>query len=92
MLQPVADREIEITQALLEKVLVYDEAMTTACDVCAELDCLLAFAQASRANNYVRPTLTEENVIDIRHGRYDTHPLQLFARLIFPADMLCRSL
>ena len=69
MAQTFTDREIEITQALLEKVLVYDEAMTVACDVCAELDCLLAFAQASRAFNYVRPTLIEENVIDIRQGR-----------------------
>ncbi|KAF7798450.1 hypothetical protein EIP86_009671 [Pleurotus ostreatoroseus] len=69
------DREIEITQALLEKVLLYDDAMTTACDICAELDCLLSFAQASRAYDYRRPVLSEENVIDIRQGR---HPLQEF--------------
>ncbi|KAJ3525628.1 hypothetical protein NM688_g8376 [Phlebia brevispora] len=69
----IVDREIEITQALLEKVLVYDEAMTLACDICAELDCLLSFAQASRTYDYHRPVMSEENIIDIRQGR---HPLQ----------------
>lgn len=71
----IVDREIEIVQSLLEKILVYDEEMTHACDVCAELDCLLSFAEASRACNYVRPQMTEENVLDIKQGR---HPLQEF--------------
>lgn len=48
---------------------MYDEEMTHACDVCAELDCLLSFAEASRACNYVRPQMTEENVLDIKQGR-----------------------
>lgn len=64
-----ADHEIEITQALLEKILVYDKAMTLACDICAELDCLLSFAQASRSYDYRRPVMSEENIIDIRQGR-----------------------
>jgi len=60
-------------QSLLEQILVHDEAMGHACDVCAELDCLLSFAEASRAYNYVRPRMSEENIIDIKRGR---HPLQ----------------
>ena len=65
----IVDRELEIVQGLLEDVLTLSEAMLEACEVCAELDCLLSFAQASRMNNYVRPDMVEENVIDIVQGR-----------------------
>ncbi|KAI0947282.1 hypothetical protein AcV7_009742 [Taiwanofungus camphoratus] len=69
----IVDREIEIVQSLQDKVLVYDKAMGHACDVCAELDCLLSFAEAARAGDYRRPRMVEENIIDIKQGR---HPLQ----------------
>lgn len=63
------DREIEIVQALQEKILGYDDIIGRACDVCAELDCLLSFAMAARSYDYRRPYMTEENVIDIKQGR-----------------------
>ncbi|TFK52577.1 hypothetical protein OE88DRAFT_1712112 [Heliocybe sulcata] len=69
----IVDREIEIVQALLEKILAHYDVMAKACDTCAELDCLLSFAQASRAFDYRRPRMTEDNIIDIKQGR---HPLQ----------------
>jgi len=64
-----ADREIEIIQELLERILVFSEGMRHTCDVCAELDCLLAFAEASRAYNYCRPHMTVDPIIDIDQGR-----------------------
>ncbi|KAG2033757.1 muts domain V-domain-containing protein [Suillus americanus] len=69
----IVDREIEIVQELLERILVCSEGMRHTCDVCAELDCLLAFAEASRAYNYCRPQMSEDPIIDIDQGR---HPLQ----------------
>ncbi|KIJ64516.1 hypothetical protein HYDPIDRAFT_40260 [Hydnomerulius pinastri MD-312] len=69
----IVDREIEIIQELLDKILVCDQAMGNACDVCAEFDCLLSFAEAARAFNYRRPQMVEEPIIDIVQGR---HPLQ----------------
>ncbi|EEB95039.1 hypothetical protein MPER_06053 [Moniliophthora perniciosa FA553] len=69
----IVDREIEIIQELLEEMLVHDNAIAHACDVCAELDCLLAFAEVSRTHEYRRPVMVEDNVIDIVQGR---HPLQ----------------
>lgn len=63
------DREIEIIQALQEKILVYDDIIGHACDVCAELDCLLSFAVAAHSYDYRRPYMIEENVIDIKQGR-----------------------
>jgi DNA mismatch repair protein MSH5 len=64
------DREIEIIQELQSRILVYDEAMGHACDVCAELDVLLSFAEVSRAYDYRRPRMVDESVIDIIGGRY----------------------
>ncbi|KZT11913.1 uncharacterized protein LAESUDRAFT_670086 [Laetiporus sulphureus 93-53] len=69
----IVDREIEIVQSLLEKILVFKEVVSHVCDACAELDCLLSFAEASRACNYNRPHMVDDNIIDIRQGR---HPLQ----------------
>lgn len=60
---------------------MYNEAMGEACDVCAELDCLISFAEASRAYDYRRPCMVEDNVIEIAQGRcvhfhiYSSHGL-----------------
>jgi DNA mismatch repair protein MSH5 len=67
---PFIDREIEIIQELQSRILVYDKAMGHACDVCAELDVLLSFAEASRAHDYRRHQMVDESVIDIIGGRY----------------------
>ncbi|KAL0961433.1 hypothetical protein HGRIS_006378 [Hohenbuehelia grisea] len=69
----IIDREIEILQELLERVLTYTDVVITACDVCAELDCLLAFASASRAYDYRRPCMVEANTIHIIQGRHPLH-------------------
>ncbi|KAH7919581.1 hypothetical protein BV22DRAFT_1108014 [Leucogyrophana mollusca] len=69
----IVDREIEIVQELLDKILFHDQSMSNACDVCAELDCLLSLADVSRGFNYRRPRMVEDPVIEIIQGR---HPLQ----------------
>ncbi|KAG6814232.1 hypothetical protein H0H92_015347 [Tricholoma furcatifolium] len=69
----IVDREIEIIQCLLDDILMHDAAIGQACDICAELDCLLSFTEASHAYNYRRPIMVEDNIIDIYQGR---HPLQ----------------
>ncbi|KAF8895319.1 DNA mismatch repair protein MutS [Infundibulicybe gibba] len=69
----IVDREIEIIQDLLLEILLSDEVMGATCDACAELDCLLSFAEVSRLNEYRRPVMVEQNIIHILRGR---HPLQ----------------
>lgn len=70
------DREIEIIQALLERtILPFADAICRACEVCAELDVLLAFADAATSYGYVRPDMREAwedggGDIRIRNGRY----------------------
>jgi DNA mismatch repair protein MSH5 len=49
---------------------VHSDAMAQACDVCAELDCLLSFSEASRAYEYRRPQMVGHNIVDIQQGRY----------------------
>lgn len=63
------DLEIEILQELLNEVLVSDEAIASACDVAAELDCLLSFAEASRLYTFRRPEMIDENYVEIIQGR-----------------------
>lgn len=67
----IVDKEIEIVQVLLDEISIHFEAMISACDICAELDCLLSFADTSRAYDYHRPFMVEDNIIDISQGRYD---------------------
>ncbi|KAJ7016657.1 DNA mismatch repair protein MutS [Mycena alexandri] len=69
----IVDREIEIVQELLEEIVGHFPAMAAACDISAELDVLLSFADASRAFEYQRPDMVDDNIIDIKQGR---HPLQ----------------
>lgn len=65
----IVDRELEIVQELLEEVMKYDEAIRTACYVCAELDCLLSFAAASRQYDYRRPEMVQDNILKVIQGR-----------------------
>ena len=66
----IVDKEIEIIQALQENILTFKDTIAKACDICAELDCLLAFAESSRAYNLRRPTMVEDSVTVIKQGRY----------------------
>ncbi|KAF8798995.1 hypothetical protein BYT27DRAFT_7177307 [Phlegmacium glaucopus] len=69
----IVDKELEIVQELLEEVLKCDEAIRTACDVCAELDCLLSFAAASRQYDYRRPEMVQDNILKVIQGRHPLH-------------------
>lgn len=66
----IVDKEIEIVQELLEEVLPYDKMIGSVCDICAELDCLLSFAEASKNYNYKQPDMVEDNIIEIIGGRF----------------------
>lgn len=44
----------------------------------ARLDCLLAFANVAKENNYIRPVVEDSEVIDIRQGRHPVIEKQIF--------------
>ncbi|GAA5820731.1 hypothetical protein JCM3770_005267 [Rhodotorula araucariae] len=68
----ISDKEIEIVHALVAHVLKLRDQLLGLADVLAELDCLVAFADASRLYDWRRPTMAEEPVCKILKGR---HPL-----------------
>ncbi|PWW76611.1 hypothetical protein C7212DRAFT_357556 [Tuber magnatum] len=69
----VCDREIELVHAMKCRVLQHDSALVSCATVCAELDCLLAMAEAAERYKFTRPVIVTDNVINIKGGR---HPLQ----------------
>lgn len=51
------------------RVLEHATMLTEYATVCAELDCLLALAEAADKYKYTRPTMSDENTIQIVKGR-----------------------
>ncbi|KND00198.1 MutS family protein MSH5 [Spizellomyces punctatus DAOM BR117] len=79
----IVDREIEIIQRLQETVLGYRATLIQVANVCAELDCILSFADAAKRYNCTRPEMTEDNIFHVVKGR---HPLQELCVDVFVAN------
>lgn len=56
----------ELVQALNEFI----PAIQTDANQIARLDCLLSFATIARENNYIRPVIADDDVLDIHQGRH----------------------
>ena len=63
----------ELVQALSEFI----PAIQINANQVARLDCLLSFATAACENNYIRPVLSDDDVLDIRQGRHPVIEKQL---------------
>ncbi|KAE8125525.1 hypothetical protein FH972_020320 [Carpinus fangiana] len=66
----ILDMERAITRDLVSHILLFSTHLLKAVNFTAELDCFLSLALVARQNNYVRPTLTLENLLDIQNGRH----------------------
>jgi len=55
---------------LVCRVLQFLPQLTKAGNFAAELDCILSLAVVARQNNYVRPILTEDSLLEIHNGRH----------------------
>ncbi|XP_050216357.1 DNA mismatch repair protein MSH5 isoform X2 [Mercurialis annua] len=66
----ILDMERAITRDLVSHILLFSAFLFKAVNFVAELDCLLSLALVARQNNYVRPILTEETLLDIQNGRH----------------------
>ncbi|CAJ1971414.1 unnamed protein product [Sphenostylis stenocarpa] len=62
--------ERAITRDLFSRILLFQTHLIKVATFAAELDCFLSMALVARQNNYVRPSLTEENLLDIKNGRF----------------------
>ncbi|KAJ0601901.1 putative DNA mismatch repair protein MutS [Helianthus annuus] len=66
----ILDMERAITRDLVSHILEFSMHLLKGINFAAELDCFLSLALVARQNNYVRPILTAEAVLDIRNGRH----------------------
>ncbi|KAF5947283.1 hypothetical protein HYC85_013240 [Camellia sinensis] len=61
----ILDMERAITGDLVSQILLFSTHLLKALNFSAELDCFLSLALVARQNNYVRPTLTTKDLLDI---------------------------
>ncbi|RYR00560.1 hypothetical protein Ahy_B07g088675 isoform B [Arachis hypogaea] len=66
----ILDMERAITRDLFSHIVLFSSHLTKVATFAAELDCFLSMALVARQNNYIRPLLTEENLLDIKNGRH----------------------
>ncbi|XVF77406.1 hypothetical protein PTKIN_Ptkin14bG0040500 [Pterospermum kingtungense] len=66
----ILDMERAIIRDLVSHVLTFSTHLHKAVNFVSELDCFLSLAMVAHQNNYVRPTLTMETILDIQNGRH----------------------
>ena len=69
--------EAQLYAELVQAVGEFIPAIQLNANQLARLDCLLSFATVARENNYIRPVLADDDVIDIRQGRHPVIEKQL---------------
>ncbi|KAL2067305.1 hypothetical protein VTL71DRAFT_1729 [Oculimacula yallundae] len=84
----ISDREIEILHGLAVRVLEHEQFLTSASDLCGELDSLVALATGAEKYGFNRPQMTTANIIRIEGGR---HPLQELTVPAYIANDCCVS-
>ena len=81
--------EFEIYTALLQHAAKYLKSLLRNAAAVARLDCLQGFARMATERGYVRPTLDEGAVIDIRDGRHPViESLMAVGEEYIPNDVL----
>lgn len=69
--------ETQLYNDLVMSLAEYIPAIQINANQIARLDCLLSFATAARENRYIRPVVSEDEVIDICQGRHPVIEKQL---------------
>ena len=69
--------ETQLYTELVQGISEFIPAIQTNANQIARLDCLLSFANVARENNYIRPVLSDDDVLDIRQGRHPVIEKQL---------------
>lgn len=69
--------ETQLYERLLSALVEYVQPVQYNAQLVARLDCLQCFSEVSLANNYCRPEIVEDSVIDIKEGRHPVIETQL---------------
>lgn len=62
--------ETDIFNKLINFISEFTSTLQTNCNIIAQIDCLFSFAKVAEANNYIRPIITHDNILDIKKGRH----------------------
>lgn len=71
----VVDRETELLHQLQLRILEHSALLINCSAILTQMDCLLAFAEAAKRYNYVRPEMTDDIVLKVVKGRHPLHEL-----------------
>lgn len=69
--------EVKLFTDVVMSLIEYIPVIQLNASLLARLDCLLSFATTAHKNNYVRPHMFENNVLDIKDGRHPVIEQQL---------------
>ena len=69
--------ETQLYSVLVQSLNEFISAIQIDANQIARLDCLLSFATAARENNYIRPVISDDEVLEIRQGRHPVIEKQL---------------
>ena len=69
--------ETQLYTELVQSLNEFISAIQNDANQIARLDCLLSFATAARENNYIRPVISDDEVLEIRQGRHPVIEKQL---------------
>ncbi|XP_067220517.1 mutS protein homolog 5 [Chanodichthys erythropterus] len=84
----ILDMEMALMRKLQASVLQRSESLHKVMSLCAELDCLIALAQASRDHGYCCPTLTPNQRLVLIESR---HPLLELCTAVFVSNTYISS-
>jgi DNA mismatch repair protein MutS len=83
----LTEMEYELFVALRDAVAVSAPSLLTAARALAEVDALLALAEAAERGGYVRPEITPEPILEIRGGRHPVVERLLEGERFVPNDL-----
>ena len=69
--------ETQLYAELVQSLSEFIPAIQINANQIARLDCLLSFATAARENNYIRPVIADDDVLEIHQGRHPVIEKQL---------------
>ena len=75
--EKIIELETQLFNELVADMQRYIADIQANANLLARIDCLLSFAKVSESNMYVRPTVDETDVIDIRQGRHPVIETQM---------------
>ena len=75
--EKIISLESEIFASLVESLVGHISTIQSNANAIARADCLLSFANVAKDNNYIRPSISDSDVLDIKNGRHPVIETQL---------------